>query len=383
MICIRQNNLTRPVAYAILYRKFAPVRGKAVAHCPRDEKWTLPSMEQLDEKGKYPKTGMILRIRQITFQAVDINAYELVHPEGEDLPPFTAGAHIDFHFRDGSVRQYSLCNDPRERHRYVIAVLREANGRGGSQALHERLHVQRTVSVGRPRNNFALSADAKRYLLLAGGIGVTPLKAMAHELDATGADYTLHYCTRDPAHTAFHEEFRAPASKGRVMHHHDGGIPGKGLDIAGLLKAYEEGTHLYYCGPPGFMAACKRATQHWPAGAVHLEYFSAAAAPKSAMSGTEIADAGESALGLGFQVKIASTGAVFTVPNDKSIVDVLAEHGVEVETSCRAGLCATCKVRYLAGEVDHRDLVLSGEEQATYIATCISRAKSPLLVLDL
>lgn len=343
----------------------------------------LSPMEQLDEKGKYPKTGMILRVRQITSQATNINSYELVSPEGEELPPFTAGAHIDFHFRDGSVRQYSLSNDSRERHRYVIGVLRDLKGRGGSQALHERLHVQRTVSVGRPRNNFPLSTTAKRHLLLAGGIGVTPLKAMVHELEHAGADYTLHYCCKDPSNTAFRDEFDPLVAKGRVVYHHDGGIPGNGLDIVGLLKEYKEGTELYYCGPPGFMGACKRASEHWPSGTVHFEYFSAAAAPKSTMSGSELADAGDSALGLGFQIKIASTGAVYTVSNDRSISDVLAEHGIEVETSCKAGLCATCKVKYLSGEVDHRDLVLNEQEKATYLTACVSRAKSSMLVLDL
>jgi vanillate O-demethylase ferredoxin subunit len=340
-------------------------------------------MEQLDPKGRYPKTGMILRVRQITFQALNINSYELSHPNGEDLPPFTAGAHIDFHFRDGSVRQYSLCNDPVETHRYVIAVLRETSGRGGSQALHERLHVQRMVSVGRPRNNFPLAADAKRHLLLAGGIGITPLMSMVHALERSGAEYILHYCTRAPEHTAFAADFAPLVSKGRVVHHYDGGVPANGLDIAGLLRDCQDGTHLYYCGPAGFMAACRRASQHWPSEAVHFEYFTADAAPKSALSPAELADAGENALDLGFKVKIASTGATYTVPNDKSIVDVLAEHGVVIETSCRAGLCATCKVRYLSGEVDHRDLVLSEREHTQYLATCISRATSPLLVLDL
>lgn len=340
-------------------------------------------MEQLDEKGKYPTTGMILRVRQITFQAADINSYELVHPDGDELPPFAAGAHLDFHFRDGSVRQYSLCNDPSEQHRYVIAVLREANGRGASQALHERLHVQRMVSVGKPRNNFPLAANAKRHLLLAGGIGITPLKAMVHQLQRTRSDYALHYCTRSPDNTAFRDEFAPMVANRRVVCHHDGGIPADGLDIADLLLEYQEGTHLYYCGPPGFMAACKRLSTHWPAGTVHFEYFTADAAPKSTLSGAELADAGDNALGLGFQVKIASTGAVYTVPNDKSIVDVLTEHGIAVETSCKSGLCATCKVRYLSGQVDHRDLVLSEDEQGEYLAACISRAKSPLLLLDL
>ncbi len=340
-------------------------------------------MEQLDTKGQYPETGMILRVRQITYQAVKINAYELTDPGGEALPPFTAGAHIDFHFRDGSVRQYSLCNDPAERHRYLIAILREEHGRGGSQALHERLHVQRMVSIGRPRNNFPLAENATRSLLLAGGIGITPIMSMTYELQRADKEFVLHYCTRSPDHNAFLNELSPLVRDGRAIIHHDNGVPANGLDIARVLEGYEEGTHLYYCGPAGFMVACRKASEHWPAGTVHWEYFTADAAPKSALSGAELEEAGDHALGLGFQVKVASTGAVHTVPNDKTIVEVLAEHGIEVETSCESGLCATCKVRYLEGEVDHRDLTMSQEEQAEYLTACVSRAKSPMLVLDL
>ena len=344
---------------------------------------SFTGMEQLDTKGRYPESGMVLRVRQITYQAEKINSYELTDPEGRELPPFTAGAHIDFHFRDGSVRQYSLCNDPEERHRYLISILREEHGRGGSQALHQRLHVQRLVSVGRPRNNFRLAADATRTLLLAGGIGITPLISMVYELRRTGREFLLHYCTRSPAHTAFMDLLGPLVSQGRAVVHHDGGIPANGLDIARLLEHYDEGTHLYYCGPAGFMAACRRASEHWPEDAVHWEYFTQDAAPKSELSGAELEQAGVHALGLGFQVKVASTGAVHTVPDDKTIVEVLAEHGIDVETSCESGLCATCKVRYLEGEVDHRDLVMSREEQSEYLTVCISRAKSPMLVLDL
>ena len=340
-------------------------------------------MDQLDTKGRYPETGMVLRVRQITFQAEKINSYELTDPEGNALPPFTAGAHVDFHFRDGSVRQYSLCNDPAERHRYLIAILREEHGRGGSQALHERLHVQRLVSVGRPRNNFPLASNATRTVLLAGGIGITPLMSMLYELRRTGREFLLHYCTRSPAHTVFSDVLAPLVGNGRVFIHHDGGTPANGLDITRILEDCDEGTHLYYCGPAGFMAACRRASEHWPEGTVHWEYFTQDAAPKSALSGAELAQAGDHALGLGFQVKLASSGAVHTVPDDKTIAEVLAEHGIGVETSCESGLCATCKVRYLEGEVDHRDLVMSREEQSEYLTVCVSRAKSPMLVLDL
>ena len=322
-------------------------------------------------------------MRQITHQAIKINSYELVHPEGEELPEFSAGAHIDFYFRDGSVRQYSLCNDPAERHRYLIAILRDPQGRGGSQALHERLNVQRKVAIGSPRNNFPLREEAERHLLLAGGIGVTPMLAMLARLRTIGADFTLHYCTKAPEFTAFRSELEELAVDGRVNLHHDGGDPSQGLDIAALLEEHRPGTHLYYCGPAGFMRAAERAAAHWPEATVHCEYFTAEASPKMTMTGEELAEMAEDAVGIGFQVKIASSGATFFVPNDKTIVQVLAENGIEVEVSCESGLCGTCATRYLEGEVDHRDLVLEKVEQAQYLTLCCSRAKSPVLVLDL
>ena len=340
-------------------------------------------MEQLDPKGKYPKTALTLRVRQITFQGTGINAYEFTREDGGELPLFSAGAHIDLYFRDGRVRQYSLCNDPAERHHYVIAVLRDDNGRGGSLAIHERVHVQRLVAVGYPRNTFSLIDGANRYLLLAGGIGVTPLKSMVHHLDRIGAEYTLHYCAKAPEYAAFRDEFAPLVAKGRVIMHFDGGNPANGLDIAELLRKYEEGTHLYFCGPPGFMAACSRSCEHWSDETVHFEYFSAEAAPKSVMSREEIAETRDNALALGFQIKIASSGAIFTVANDKTIAQVLAEHGIDIPTSCMAGLCGSCQVRYLSGEIDHRDLVLSDSARTEYLTACVSRAKSPMLVLDL
>lgn len=337
----------------------------------------------MSPKDKYPAHSMRLQMRQITHQAQKINSFEMVHPEGEDLPDFTAGAHIDFFFHDGSVRQYSLCNDPKERHRYLIAILRDDKGRGGSVALHERLHVQRTVSIGKPRNNFPIHEEAKHHLFLAGGIGVTPMMSMMYHCQNIGADYTLHYCTRSKETTAFRSEFEGPIAEGRVIVHHDEGNPENGLDLKALLKKHTSGTHLYYCGPPGFMRAVKEFSAHWPDDTVHFEYFTAAASPKATMSEEEMSHAGDEAMGIGFQVKIASSGSVFSVPNHKSITQVLAENGVEIEVSCEAGLCRTCAVKYLEGEVDHKDLVLSESDRAQYLTPCCSRAKSKLLVLDL
>ncbi|WP_229411175.1 MULTISPECIES: PDR/VanB family oxidoreductase [unclassified Massilia] len=319
------------------------------------------------------QTTLSLLVRQIRFEASGINSYELVHPQGEALPPFSAGAHIDIHLPNGMTRQYSLCNSPAERHRYVIAVLRDEKGRGGSRALHEALRVQDLATVSGPRNNFELVPGAKKAILLAGGIGVTPLKSMAHALDAAGIPFELHYCARNPGCAAFREELGVAWTHGKLVHHFDHGKPEQGLDIAGLLREPEEGTHLFYCGPAGFMKACAEAASHWPAGAVHFEHFKA---PEPA--------AGAKALAPGaFMVKIASSGAMLEVPADRSIADVLEQNNIRIETSCQAGLCATCKIRYLEGEVEHRDYILGDDEHGQFLTACVSRAASGLLVLDL
>ncbi len=341
-------------------------------------------MEQLDREGEYPDSSLRLHVRQITYQAHEINSYELTDPDGGVLPPFEPGAHIDFYFRDGSVRQYSLCNDPVERKRYVIAILRLPEGRGGSAALHERIHVQRRVAVGMPRNNFPINQDANHHIFLAGGIGVTPMKSMVLALERSGGSYEMHYCCKDWKHTAFYDEFAPYIASGKVKVHHDDGIPGYGLDIKALLEEPKDGTHVYYCGPPGFMGACERFSNHWPDGTVHYELFSPTASPKSQLTGEEMAQLdGEGIVRLGFQIKIASTGAMFTVPNDKSIHDVLAANGIEVDSTCKSGMCGDCKVRYLEGKVDHRDLILSEEEHAEYLTSCCSRSFTRELVLDL
>jgi ferredoxin-NADP reductase len=331
-----------------------------------------------------------LFVRQIRFEGKGIHSYEFVDPEGRDLPRFDAGAHIDIHLADGLIRQYSLCNAPDDRKRYVIAVLRDEKGRGGSKAVHEHVHVQDTVLVSRPRNNFALVDDAKKVILLAGGIGVTPLKAMAHALEARGIDYELHYCARDATCAAFTEAFDTLSENARVHYHFDGGDPSAGLDFQGLLREPRQGTHVYYCGPGGFMKACANATGHWPAGTVHFEHFKAPERPVApALNGaakqgaTEVASETAGDVAGAFDLKIQSTGQMIVVKPDQSIAEALEEAGVVIETSCRAGLCGTCKVRYLSGEVEHNDCILNDDEKGEFLTTCVSRATSRLLVLDL
>jgi vanillate O-demethylase ferredoxin subunit len=213
---------------------------------------------------------MLLRIRSITYLAMRINGYELVRPDGQNLQPFTAGAHISVRLSAGIVRDFSLWNDPAERKRYCIAVLREGPA---STQLHEEVRVGNLVEASMPRNNFPLADEAERYLLIAGGIGITPIMAMIAELRHRRAEFHLDYCTRSPEETAFLDDLAVLAAQGRVQFHHDGGDPAKGLDLAATLREPRPGTHLYYCGPAGMMAAAAAASAHWPTGTVHFEFF--------------------------------------------------------------------------------------------------------------
>src|SRR6516165_49008 len=213
---------------------------------------------------------MLLRVRSITYLAARINGYELVDPAGQDLAPFSAGAHISVQLVEGIVRDFSMWNDPAERTRYCIAVLREGLA---SSRLHKEVRVGALVAASAPRNNFPLAAEAEPHLLIAGGIGITPIMAMIAELRRRRAEFHVHYCTRSPDETAFLDDLAMLAALGRLQFHHDGGDPANGLDIAAALRECRRGTHLYCCGPAGMMAAAATASAHWPAGTVHFEFF--------------------------------------------------------------------------------------------------------------
>jgi ferredoxin-NADP reductase len=314
-------------------------------------------------------------VRAITYEAEGIMSIELVDPAGRELPGFTAGAHLDVHMSQGLVRQYSLCNDPAEKFRYVIAVLYEPMGKGGSKFMHERVRPGDTLYVSEPRNYFPLAAEAKRHLLLAGGIGITPMMAMLAVLARKDSDFTLHYCTRSLKKTAFRNKLLGYAQEGRVVFYHDGGDPSRGLDVAELLGSYTPGTHVYYCGPAGFMSAARAATARWPAGTVHFEYFE----PPAESGEKETANS----VNRSFRIRLAQSGRVFTVPADNSIVQVLRKHGIEVDTNCEEGYCGTCLTRYLEGQPEHRDIVLDDSDRANYVLICCARAVSEELVLDL
>jgi vanillate O-demethylase ferredoxin subunit len=313
-----------------------------------------------------------VRVARKTCEADAICSYELVALDGAPLPPFEAGAHIDVHLAGSLVRQYSLCNAPGETHRYQIGVLRDPASRGGSQAMHDHIETGSVLSISAPKNHFPL-VDAKRTLLFAGGIGITPILAMAEALDARGAAFELHYSARAPERAAFRERLGASPFAQQVRFHYDSGDAAQKLDLAALLARPDAGTHLYVCGPQGFIDHVLGSARErgWPAAQVHVEYFSAVAVDTS----------GDRA----FDVKLASSGRIVTVPAGKTVLEALAGQGVEIPYSCEEGVCGTCLTRVLEGVPEHRDLYLTEEEQAAndQFTPCCSRARTALLVLDL
>ncbi len=312
-----------------------------------------------------------LRVQAIRLQADGIHAFELVDPDAALLPPATAGAHVDVHLPGGLMRSYSLSGDPADRTVWTLGVLREANGQGGSQAMHDSVRVGELLMVGAPRNAFAMVPGAAHTVLLAGGIGITPIKAMAHTLTAQGESFEVHYCARTARNVAFTRELRALVPPDRLHFHFDNGVQGQGLNITKLLKQQPDGAHLYYCGPGGFMKACAEASTHWAPGSVHFEHFKPpVSAPKS------VPDAS-------FEVRLARTGITVPVLPDQSIVRAIELAGHRVPTSCLSGLCGSCKVEYLEGDVEHNDYILSDEEKTHCLTLCVSRARSPMLVIDL
>ena len=316
---------------------------------------------------------LTVRVVRKTAEATDIATFELVDAQGDALPPFSAGAHIDVHLPNGLVRQYSLCNDSAETHRYLIGVLRDPASRGGSLAMHDLVNEGDILQISAPKNHFPLAHEARRSLLLAGGIGITPILCMAERLAISGAEFDLHYCTRSPARTAFRNRIRGSAFTSRVHFHFDDGDAAQKLDIAATLGKVEDGTHLYVCGPKGFMNAVLDTARAagWPEAQLHYEFFAADVGPS---------DSDES-----FEVKLASSGRVIKVEKDKTIITALAAAGVEIPFSCEQGVCGTCLTRVLEGVPDHKDNYLTPEEQAAndQLLPCCSRAKSPMLVLDL
>jgi vanillate O-demethylase ferredoxin subunit len=314
-----------------------------------------------------------VKIVDIVVEADDILSFVLVDRDGKCLPDAAPGSHIDIHLPLGFVRQYSLTNGPHDLGYYRIAVKREASGRGGSAFLHDVVKKGDFVSISEPRNNFPLNISADKTVLLAGGIGITPLLSMAKRLNTLGAKFELHYFARSRQHAAFREILSSEDYKSAV--NFEFGLDSSAVKsrLEQVLK-YSTGTHAYICGPVPFIDTAKMAAEAWPEEAVHIEYF--AVTPVTPVAA---ADGGGS-----FSVKLAKSGATFNIPSGKSIVDVLTENGVHVDVSCEQGICGTCVTRVLEGEPSHRDMYLTKEQRAAGSMTiCVSRAKSRILVLDI
>lgn len=310
---------------------------------------------------------MQLVVERAETVAEGVVAYDLVSPDGADLPDWRAGAHLDVVVAPEYLRQYSMCGDPGDRKRYRIGVLREEGGRGGSTLMHRIFTPGRRVFVSRPINHFPLH-PAPHSVLMGGGIGITPMIAMAHELHRARAPFALHYSGRSRGHMGFLEELAAVPWADRVtLHVSDEGTR---ADLGAAMAALPVGTHVYTCGAEPYMAAVMAAAEAAgvPEEARHLEYFSV----------PEVPDYENHA----FTLRLVRSGRDIVVPADRSATDVLAENGVQVDVKCSDGICGVCKCRLLSGTVEHRDFVLSKAQRETSIILCQSRAADPDGVIE-
>jgi len=307
--------------------------------------------------------------------AQDIRLITLTAADGSELPAYQPGSHIDLHLAPGLIRQYSLCGPTDDACSYAVAVKREPESRGGSQWVHEKLDAGYELQISAPRNNFPMASRSRHSVLVAGGIGITPLISMARSLHAQGQSFELLYFCRSLAHVAFREELETGALSSACRFHLGLNREAVSVVLNEALLSRPDGGHLYLCGPRPFMTAVRDAAAQagWPADAVHLEYFSASE------------EATDTTGNSGFQVTLARSGVTVDVGASDTIIDVLRARGIDVETSCEQGVCGTCVTSVLEGQPDHRDCFLTSQEKAQgdCMAICISRSKSPRLVLDL
>jgi len=315
------------------------------------------------------KPDLPLRLTRAEKIAEGIHLFELRHPAGSELPPFTAGGHIQLRVPNGLIRKYSLCNDPAERDRYCVAVKREDTGRGGSISLIDETKLGDELMASAPVNDFGLPQRGDNFIFIAGGIGITPIMSMIHHLQSVeGKKFRLYYCSRSPEMTAFREELSTPQLKGQVTIHYDNGDPARMLDLWPIVEERKNREHLYCCGPRPLMQAVRDVTGHWTPTSIHFEAFSEA----------ETRRPDDKA----FNVRLAQSGEVIDVPVGTTIMEAMRARGHDVPSSCESGTCGTCRTKLVSGEADHRDLVLAEHERGSQIMICVSRARSPELVID-
>ncbi|MEO8722076.1 MAG: PDR/VanB family oxidoreductase [Sphingobium sp.] len=315
---------------------------------------------------------MEVRVIRKVQEAEGIASFYLASCDGSVLPSFSAGSHIDVHTPAGPVRQYSLCNSAQKRDHYQIAILKDPQSRGGSVSMHEDIEAGSILRISTPRNHFPLMEVDGSPLLLAGGIGVTPILCMAERLSASDAMFEMHYFARSRSSMAFQDRIRSSGFASQVQCHFDDEIESR-IDLGSLLQSPAPGRRIYVCGPLGFLEAVRSmaVASGWPNDQVHFEYFAAAPIEPGSTSA--------------FTVTLASSGQVLDVPEDKSVADVLLDNGIDLPLSCEQGVCGTCVTRILEGTPDHRDMYFSDEERAAdnQFTPCCSRAKTSNLLLDL
>jgi ferredoxin-NADP reductase len=309
---------------------------------------------------------MKLRVASARFTTPDVLHLSFVHPSRPVLPAWTPGAHVDLRTADGKIRQYSLCGDPADRTHYEIAIKREDAGRGGSAWAHANLVVGAEAHISAPRNNFPLMENARAHILIGGGIGITPMLAMAHGLATTDQDFQLHFCARSEAEAPMLAEAEAICGD-RLQPWFS--ASGRRFDPS-QLGPVRDGVHIYACGPQRLLDAVRAAANDlgWPEDQVHAEVFQATF--------------DENFKAEPFDVTLASTGAILHVPADRSLLAVLRDHGVNMPSSCELGVCGSCVCGYRDGVVIHRDAAIPLSARQDRMAPCVSRARVSL-TLDL
>jgi ferredoxin-NADP reductase len=307
-----------------------------------------------------------MRLTAIAYAAKDTNLYEFRRTDGANLPGIEPGAHIDIHLPNGMMRQYSLVTADGDPAAYVVGIKRDRASRGGSRYVHEYLGVAEILKIGGPRNHFPLIEDAPHSVLIAGGIGITPIWCMAQRLQKLGRSFELHYASRTRDEAAFLQELQ----KLPQAHVHIDAEAGGFLDLAPLVANAPAGSHFYCCGPAPMLAGYETVTKHVPAAQVHAEYFTAK---------EEAANEG------GYVVELRKSELEFAIPQGRTILQVLRDAGVDTPYSCESGVCGACEAKVISGDVDHRDNVLTETERkaSKTMMICCSGSKSPRLVLDL
>lgn len=314
-----------------------------------------------------------VKVAKITQEADGIRSFLLAKSGLFKLPAYSPGAHIDVHCGEGIIRQYSLCGDPNDRRHFTIAVKQGEPSRGGSDLMHDVVREGDRLEIGSPRNNFPLDESADHIVLLAAGIGITPIIAMADRLNSLGRSFQLHYFSRSSDHTAFRNRLITGTYASKVAFHEGLDVENTGQQLRKILKNYAKGNQVYMCGPGPFMDAAENmALENWPKDAINLERFAA----NPALSGAPTH---------AFTVELTKSALSFPVGADETILDVLDANGVNAAFSCEQGVCGTCVTDIVDGEADHRDSFLTEKQKQAnkQMCICVSRAQGEKITIDL